>query len=474
MSAPIRADLCVIGGGAAGLSVAAGAAQLGARVVLIERGPMGGECLNTGCVPSKALLAAAHMAHAPARSEAFGVTLGPATVDHAAVRAHVRGVIDGIAPTDSVERFEGLGVRVLRADARFTSPRTIAAGDHLIAAGHMVIATGSVPRIPALPGLAGLAGLAYLTHETLFDLPALPSHLLILGGGPIGMEMAQAHVRLGARVTVLEAAEILAREDREAAALVRAALRADGVELVEGVTLAAATPAPGGVALAASDGRRWTGTHVLVAAGRTPRIEGLDLAAAGIDAGPEGIRVDRGLRTTNRRVFAIGDVTGPPQFTHRAGWQAGLVIRAALFRLPVRADRTPLPRITFTDPELAQIGPTEAEARARWGAGVEVLRWSFDEIDRARAERRTEGFVKLMVRRGRPVGATVVGAGAGDILQGLGLAIAARMPIGALAGQIVAYPTRAEIGKRAAGQYYVPRLFQSPIVRQVVRLLSYI
>ncbi|HEU0220922.1 MAG TPA: FAD-dependent oxidoreductase [Paracoccaceae bacterium] len=465
--ARIDTDLCVIGAGSGGLSVAAGAVQMGARVVLVEGGRMGGDCLNYGCVPSKALIAAAKQAQAMREAGRFGMKPVEPEIDYGAVQDHVRGVIAAIAPHDSVERFEGLGARVLRAYGRFVSPVEFEAGEARIRARWFVIATGSRPLVPPIPGLAGLP---YLTNETLWELRERPEHLLVVGGGPIGLEMAQAHRRLGARVTVLEALRVLPRDDPEAAALVMARLRSEGVEIHEGAAVEAVSGGPGAVSVQAG-GRRFVGSHLLLATGRAPNATELGLEVAGVEVGRSGVVVDAGLRTTNRRVFAIGDAAGGPQFTHVANYHAGIVIRNALFRLPARVSAAHLPWVTFTDPELAQAGLTEAEARATHGARLEILRFDFAGNDRAQAERATEGFAKAMVAGGRPVGATIVGAAAGEVIQTWALALSARLRIGALAGMVSPYPTLGEIAKRAAGQYYVPRLFGSPAVKRLVRLL---
>ena len=322
----IHTDICVIGAGAAGLSVAAGAVQMGARVVLIEAGEMGGDCLNSGCVPSKALLAAAHKAHQTAQS-AFGVAGHDPAPDFAAAKDHLRSVIARIAPVDSQARFEGLGVRVIRARARFRSPTTLTAGDHVITARRFVIATGSRPSVPSVPGLGDVP---YLTNETLFDLSARPDHLIIIGGGPIGIEMAQAHRRLGSAVTVVEAARALGRDDPEAVALVLARLRAEGVTIHEGAAVTAVSGQAGAVRVDTAQGQSVTGTHLLIAIGRQPVVDGLGLDLAGVDHGPGGIAVDAGLRSSNRRIFAIGDVTGCAQFTHVAGYQAGVIVLSML------------------------------------------------------------------------------------------------------------------------------------------------
>jgi pyruvate/2-oxoglutarate dehydrogenase complex dihydrolipoamide dehydrogenase (E3) component len=470
MAQRLKADICVIGGGSGGLSTAAGAAQMGARTVLVEKARMGGDCLNFGCVPSKALLAAAKAADGIRRAGRFGVVASTPVVDFRRVHGHVHDVIAEIAPHDSQERFEGLGVTVLRAPARFTGPRTIVAGDADIEARWIVVATGSSPLVPPIPGLDAVA---YLTNETVFELDSCPAHLVIVGGGPIGCELAQGFARLGAKVTVVEMARILPRDDPEAVDVVRARLAADGVRLEENAKVTGVARDASGVAVALErDGRieRLGGSHLLLAAGRRANVDGLDLEKAGIAYDRRGITVDRHLRTSNRRAFAIGDVAGGYQFTHMANYHAGIVIRNALFRLQAKADGRAVPWVTFTDPELAHVGLTEAEARQGHGE-VRVLRRSFAELDRARAERATEGLIKVVVgRRGRILGATIAGAHAGELVQPWVLALSAGMKIGQVATMIAPYPTFGEIGKQAAGGYYTPSLF-SERTRAIVRFL---
>jgi pyruvate/2-oxoglutarate dehydrogenase complex dihydrolipoamide dehydrogenase (E3) component len=471
-------DLCVIGAGSGGLSVAAGASQLGQSVVLIERGKMGGDCLNYGCVPSKALLAAARHAAQIREARRFGVSAGGPFVDHRAVRDHVRGVIAAIAPNDSVERFSGLGVRVLQASARFIGPHEVEAGEARIRARRFVIATGSASRIPPIPGLAagdGVRGVPYLTNESIFELERGPDHLLVIGGGPIGCELAQAHRRLGAKVSLLEAATILPKDDPELVDFIRRRLRAEGIEIVEGARIARVEGVQGSVtAVLDNEGeeRRINGSHVLVATGRQPSVEGLGLDAAGVHATPQGIQVDRRLRTANRKIYAIGDVIGGYQFTHMAGYHAGIVIRNALFRLPAKVDSAAVPWVTYTDPELANVGLTEAEARRIHGDGLRLARWPFHENDRAQADRETEGLIKVVAdRRGRILGAGLVGARAGELLLTWSLAIAKKASLRDIAGLIAPYPTLSEVGKRAAGSFYTTQLF-SPRTRRLVRFLA--
>ena len=465
----VHVDLCVIGAGSAGLSVAAGAVQMGASVVLIEAGEMGGDCLNYGCVPSKALLASAKTAHGRGTGAELGVAPVRAEVDFAAVKDHVAATIAAIAPHDSQERFEGLGVEVIRARARFVARDAVEAGGRRITARRFVIATGSRPVLPPIPGLETVE--AY-TNETIFGLRARPDHLVVIGGGPIGMEMAQAHRRLGSRVTIVEGDRALGREDPDLAAPVVEALRAEGVEIREGTTVERVAASAEGVELSLSDGPAISGTHLLVAAGRRAVPEDLGLEVAGIETSKTGVKVDGGLRTTNRRVYAIGDAAGGAQFTHLAGYHAGLVIRSALFGLPAKASDRAIPRVTYTAPEVAQVGLTEAEARAAHGDRLEVLSVPYSGNDRAQAEGRTAGHIKVMVVRGRPVGAGIVGAQAGELIGLWALALSVRLKVSQVAGMVAPYPTLGELSKRAAGQYFVPRLFENPRVRRFVRLVQ--
>jgi pyruvate/2-oxoglutarate dehydrogenase complex dihydrolipoamide dehydrogenase (E3) component len=467
-------DLAVIGAGAAGLSVTAVAAQLGVKVALIEQNHMGGDCLNTGCVPSKALLAAAHTAQAIRGAGRFGLRVPEPCIDWPAVQAHVHNTIAAIAPMDSEARFRALGATVLRGTARFVDPNALAVDGRRITARRIVIAAGSRAAVPPIPGLDCIP---FLTNETLFDLPQRPDHLLILGGGPIGLEMADAFTGLGARVTVVEAARIASREDPELAAGLRSALTARGVTLLEGAKVAAAeSDDRGGPVLILTDGNRIGGSHLLVAIGRWPNLEGLDLPAGNVRPSNAGVVTDRGLcSVTNRRVFAVGDIAdplgiGPRAFTHVGSYHAGIVIRRALFRMQAGLDYAALPRVIYTDPELAQVGITEAEARAA-GLNVSVLRWPLADNDRAVAEDETAGLVKLVTARGRVMGAGILAPGAGEMIGVWTLAIARRIPLSHLVGMIVPYPTRSEAAKRAAGTSFLPRLF-SPGTKRLVRLLQ--
>ena len=470
MGEVLTPDICVIGAGSGGLSVAAAAAAFGVSCVLIEREKMGGDCLNTGCVPSKALLAAAKRAALAHASLLFGVR-ATADVDFAKVREHVQRAIASIAPNDSAERFNGLGVTVIRGEAKFTDRRTVAVGERAIRARRFVIATGSRAAVPPISGLD--AG-PFFTNETIFNLSERPRHLVIIGAGPIGLEMAQAFRRLGSEVTVLEAATPLAKDDSEAAAIVLAQLQREGIVIHSRVQATHVDYIAHSVMVSFTgpDGEgKAEGSHLLVAAGRQPSLAALNLDAAGIRYDKSGIAVNRKLKTSNRRVYAIGDVAaGQLQFTHAANYHAGLVIRNALFRLPVRASSDAVPWVTFTDPELAQAGLTEAAARAR-KIKIRILRWPYHDNDRAQTERTIHGHIKVITgKKGRILGATIVGAEAGELISFWVLAIAQKLNIRALTGIVLPYPTLSEIGKRAAIDFFTPSL-TSPMLRRIIRWL---
>ncbi len=465
----IETDILVIGAGSGGLSVASGAVQMGARVVLLEGHKMGGDCLNYGCVPSKALIASGKAAYAQAHSSQYGVADVVPDVDFAASKDHVAGVIATIAPNDSVERFEGLGVQVISEYGEFISDTEVQAGDTIIKARRIVIATGSSPLVPPIPGLDKVP---YLTNETLFDLRERPDHLLIVGGGPIGIEMAQAHRRLGCKVTVIEGAKALVNDDPETAAIVLDTLREEGIEIAEDALAAEIRGKAGAIEVEAKDGRVFKGSHLLMAVGRKSNVDRLNLDKAGIETTKRGIKVDDRLKTTNSRVYAIGDVAGGLQFTHVASYHAGIVIRSAVLGLPAKAKTSHIPWATYTTPELAQVGLTEAEAREEHGGKLEVVRFEYEDNDRAIAERKTKGLIKVMVMRGRPIGASIVGAQAGELIGLWALALANDMKMSQIAAMVAPYPTIGEVNKRAAGAYFSPRLFDSVWVKRAVRAVQ--
>lgn len=427
-------DLLVIGGGSAGLVGARTAASFGASVLLVERERTGGDCLWTGCVPSKALLAAASVAAAARDGARFGVHAGEVKVDFAAVLAHVRGAIAAIEPVDSADALAADGVAVRYGSARFTGPRTAEVDGEPVAFRQALIATGSAPVLPPVPGLAAADP---LTSDTVWDLAELPERLVVLGGGSIGCELGQAFARLGVAVTLVEGLDrLLPREDPDAARLVTAALERDGVTVVTGDRV---VEVDGGSLLLGS-GRRITGDRLLVAVGRRPDTSGLDVDAAGVALDDRGfVAVDARLRTSNRRVWAAGDVTGHPQFTHVAGVHGSTAAVNAILGLRRAAEVATVPRVTFTSPEVGAVG---AAADA---PGVTVRTYRHDEVDRAIAEGEPAGFARLVLdRRGRVVGATLVGPRAGEALAEVTLAVRRRLPVGAIAGTIHAYPTFAD------------------------------
>lgn len=472
MSNELTPDICVIGAGSGGLSVAAAAASFGVSVVLVEKGKMGGDCLNYGCVPSKALLSAGKHAQSIRNAAVYGISASEIKVNFRKVHEHVHGVIAAIEPNDSVERFTGLGVEVIEADARFTDARTVTAGDNIIRARRFVIATGSSPFAPPIPGLDEVA---YLTNETIFDNTRKMGHLIIVGGGPIGMEMAQAHHRLGCQVTVIEGERALGKDDPELAGIILENLRNEGIVIHEGAQVSQVSKkGKTGVRVTCQTNGSETvveGTHLLIATGRVPNTENLGLEDAGIDHDRKGIKVRSDLRTSNRRVYAIGDVIGGLQFTHVANYHAGLVIRSILFRLSAKPDNNQIPWVTYTEPELGQVGLTEAQAREKHGSRIQVLRWPYEENDRAQAERKTQGLIKMVAdRKGRILGVSIAGAQAGEMMNTWSLAISQGMKVRDVTGYVSPYPTLTEIGKRAAISSYAP-MARSGWVRWLIGIL---
>lgn len=465
----IKTDILVIGGGSGGLSISAGAAQMGAKVVLLEGHLMGGDCLNFGCVPSKALLAAGKQAAAMRGGAKYGVTPVTPEVSFGAAKDHVRNVIDTIAPVDSQERFEGFGINVIREFGKFISPTEVQAGEHIITARRIVIATGSRPFVPPIPGVEDVP---YYTNETIFDLRDQPEHLIVIGGGPIGMEMAQAHLRLGSKVTVLEGAKALGKDDPELAAIALERLRSEGLEIVEGALADKITGQTGDITVHTKDGKSYQGSHLLMAVGRTPNVGNLDLEKAGVDYDRGGLKVDASLRTTNKRIYGVGDVASKLQFTHVAGYHAGILVRQLVLGLPAKAREDHIPWATYTDPEIAQVGMTEAQAREKHGDKLFVARYELHENDRLIAEGKTTGLIKVMVVKGKPVGASIVGAQAGELIGMWAMAIANGLKMSAIANTVMPYPTVSEVNKRAASAYFTPKLFDNPWVKRIVRLVQ--
>ena len=452
-------DLVVIGGGAAGLVTSGGAAQLGARTLLVERHRLGGECLYTGCVPSKAVIAVA--------AATRGRGAGDAAGNWAMARAAVKAAIAIIEPHDSPERFRGFGVDVVFGTAAFSGPASLCIGERKVTARRFVVATGSDAAVPPIPGLAALP---YCTNEDIFDLVEMPSHLLIIGGGVIGCELSQAFVRLGIIVSLIDVGPILPNDDPDAVAVVRAQLLADGVILHENAAIDAASGGAGAIKLSLGDGRILSGSHVLVATGRKARTSGFGLDLAKVNCGRNGIIVDKYLRTSNRRIYAIGDCRDGPRLTHAADQDARTVIQNALFPFRKATDYSALPAAIFTDPELAQVGLTEAKARAQH-ADVAVWRHDFDHNDRSVTEADMRGFVKIMARGNRIIGVTIAGAHAGELLALASFAVAGKLTLADLANRTFAYPTLSEALRFAAELPGQAKLF-TPFMRRLTGLFQ--
>ncbi len=457
------ADLVIIGAGSAGLSFAAGAVQMGAGVVLIEGGKMGGDCLNTGCVPSKALIEAARRAKGAASAKNLGVSCHDVTVDYASVMHYVRETIASIEPHDSQERFEGLGVRVIRGYAEFASKNSIRVGNETVTARRIVVATGAIPIAPPINGLDAVA---YFTNETFFENRNRPDHLIIIGGGPIGVEMAHAHAQLGIKTTLIESFEILPREIAKSREIVRTKLLQDGVTVFENCDVRSIKENGAIKSITLGDGQMVKGSHILVATGRRANVQGLNLSAAGIETTDVGIKVDDSLRTTNRAVYAIGDVIGQEQFTHVAGYHVSFVLRSALFGLPAKVRKNHIPRVTYCDPEVASVGDISD------GTGIETYRVTYDGLDRAIAGARTDGFAQIWVKNGRVRGATIVGAQAGELIHFWSLVIAQNLKLLKASSVITPYPTLSDINKKLIGAYFTPRLFDNPNIKSFVKLIQ--
>lgn len=470
-SQTIEADFCVIGAGAGGLALATTAAAFGQRVVLIEKHKMGGDGLNYGTIPSKALLAAAKRAHTMRTASPFGIRGVEPLIDHAAINQYIEDVIARISPNASVERLGGLGVRVISSAARFVDRSTVVAGEYRITARRFVIATGSSPIIPPIPGLADVP---YFTNETIFDNKTLIPHLIVVGAGTTGLELAQAYRRLGSRVTVLDSAYALGDEDPELAVVLLTKLSNEGIAIREGARIKRVSGTVGKIVVELEnegEPEKIEGTTILISAGRKAAVADLGLDAAGVKVAQNAIKVNGGLRTTNRRIYAIGDAAGGPRYAHVAGEHADIVLRRSLFRLAAKTKGRAAPRVMFTEPQLASIGLNETEARAKHGR-INVLRWPYHENDRAQLERETEGHVKVITsKNGQILGASIVGAEAAEIIQMWSLAISQGLKIRAMTEWISPYPTFSEINKRAAIRYFATTP-SNPYLRKVIALLA--
>jgi pyruvate/2-oxoglutarate dehydrogenase complex dihydrolipoamide dehydrogenase (E3) component len=447
-------DIVVIGGGVGGLVVAAGGAALGAKVALVEKNRMGGDCLWYGCVPSKTLIRSARVAYTMRHADVWALRPADAAPDLARVMERVRGVIAEIEPNDSPERFRALGVDVTFGDGRFTGPNVFEVNGRALTGTTFVLATGSRPAVPPLPGLSDTP---FLTNESLFSLREPVPSLLVVGGGPIGCELAQAMRRLGSEVTVIDIApRILPREDEDLAQVVHQQMRAEGVRFFLDTAIMSAAAGDGAVSLSVKgkngDEGTLRATHLLLAAGREPNVEDLGLDAAGVELKNGQVVVDGALRTTNPRIFAIGDVAGGHQFTHLAEHHAGIVLRHAIFRLWWAWPSPVVPWCTYTDPELARVGLSEAEARER-KFDHRIYRFPFSDIDRAHTDGYTKGFAKLVTNpRGKLLGAAIVGRSAGELIAECALALSRGLRAQDLSAVIHTYPTLAQINRRAADQ----------------------
>lgn len=453
-------DLCVIGGGSAGLVAAAGAAALGARVALVEKHKMGGDCLNYGCVPSKALLHSAKVAHTVRTAGEACVQSHVPEVSLSQVMRRVRSVIQTIEPNDSPERFRSLGVEVIFGSGKFTGSKAFEVNGKALSARKFIIATGSRPAIPEIPGLREVP---YLTNETVFDLDEPVPSLIVLGGGAIGVELAQAFTRLGSEVHLVHRGpHILKNEDHDMAEVVENRLRHEGTQLHLGAKPVMVGGDTGCIRLkiAAADGAEcWLeGTHLLVATGRQANVEGLGLEAAGVTIDRGRIVTDKRLRTANRDIYACGDVVGPYQFTHMAEHHAGVALRGALFHLPAKIEERAIPWCTFTDPELARVGLSATEARTR-GIAHQVYTFPFHEVDRAITDGETAGLAKIVTApNGCLLGAAIAGPHAGELIHEYVLAISKNMKVGDLVNAIHIYPTLAQINRRVANEQLKVRL----------------
>lgn len=452
-----RYNLVVIGGGTAGLVCAMGAAGLGARVALIERHLLGGDCLNFGCVPSKGILAAAHAAQRIRDAERFGISVEGQHIDFGRAMEWVRRTRASIAPHDSAQRFKEAGIDVFLGEGRFVEPRVIEVDGERLSFGKAVVATGGHAFVPPI---AGLDSVNHLTNETIFSLEQRPEHLIVVGAGPIGCELAQAFRRLGSEVTLLDMSErVLPKDDAKAAKLIQQRFLEEGIRLVLSAKLERVESTEQGVRvwLEAGSPKELSGSHLLLAAGRRPNVAGMGLEAAGVEFDEkQGVRVDRRLRTTNKHVFAAGDVAGHFQFTHAADAMARMVLKNAFFFGRSKVDSLVVPWATYTDPEVAHIGISAADAEAQ-GAGVVEVELS--SMDRAIVEGTTTGFAKAFHdKKGRILGATVVAENAGDLIGELSLAMTGKLSLGTISAAIHPYPTQGEIIKRLGDAYMRTRL----------------
>lgn len=459
----IQYDICIIGAGAGGLSVASGAAQLGLKVALIEGNNMGGDCLNYGCVPSKSLLSSAKHYYMAKHSQQFGFAITPPQVEIKNVMQKVHEVMAKIAPHDSVERFEGLGVKVYRGYGSFIDENTVSVNKQLFKAKYFVIATGSSPVIPPITGLNTVA---YLTNETIFDLQETPEHLIVIGGGPIGCELAEAFAMFGIKTSILSLSKILPKDEPDMVEVLRGEILKTGIDLYEDISITEISKNNKEINVIIKNGNSEStisGSHILIATGRKPNLEKLNLAVANIKYNKKGVEVDTRLRTSNKQVFAIGDASIGYQFTHIASYHAGIVIRNIIFRQRAEVNYKAMPWVTYTYPELAHCGLSEDEARKTIG-NIKVTEFEYQENDRAQAERASIGKIKLITTtKGIVLGVSILGLNAGELLAPWIDLINRGEVVKALTKNIIPYPTLSEINKQVIGEYYKPILFSNKV-----------
>ncbi len=465
-------DLLIIGGGSAGLTAAGFAVELGARVALVEKHRIGGDCTWTGCVPSKTLLKAAKVAHQMRTAARYGLTPVEPVVDLKSVMAHVRAVIADVYHEESPEALRADGIDVFLDAARFLDPHTLAVGEATLTARHVLIATGAHPFIPPI---AGLDGVDYLTYESVWELQVLPRHLLVVGAGPVGCEMAQAFRRLGSQVTLVASRDrVLPRDDPAAARVLGEVFAAEGIDLRYNARAERGWRDENGIHLIAG-GDELVGDVLLITAGRRPNVDGLDLEKAGVAYSAKGIQVDEHLRTSQRHIYAAGDCIGSYQFTHYAGWQAFMAARNALLPGASKGVSDLVPWTTFTDPEVAHVGLTEEQAREKFIDSVMTCQWPMEKVDRARAEGDTAGFLKLIHRKdGTLLGATIVAARAGEMIHEWIVALDRGLKVGDLANAIHVYPTYSTASMQAAAAIRVGQLLSGTsgrVVRGMARLM---
>jgi len=464
-----KQDVVVIGGGPGGLVIASVAGQLGLRVTLIEKSEhLGGDCLHSGCVPSKTLINTARLAHRMRHAAQLGLTPCDPEIDINRVLDRVDSVIAHIQQHDDPERFRRYGCDVRFGAARFLNAHEVTVNEEVIRAKRFVIATGSQPVVPPIPGIAEVG---YDTNETIFKRRELPPRLAVIGGGPVGVELAQAFSRLGSRVTIVESADrILPVADSDVSAVLRQVLEAEGITLRLSCQVANARRDGDSRQLFLTNGESVECERILVAAGRRPAVFGLGLDEAGVEHNAKAVVVDARLRTSQPHIYAIGDVCGPYQFTHMAEYQAGIVLASLLFRVPRKVDYRVIPSVIYTDPEAAQVGLTEQQAQAQ-GLRYEVVRFPFSDIDRAITDGIDAGFLKILIVRGRVAGASLVGEHAGELVHELALAMQTKAKAGDISRLIHAYPTLSQIHRRAVNAHYAPRLYSGK-ARLLARLIN--